>query len=371
VSRPRTASNLQIPVSRALDAYRVDVRRFLGRGIPTGHTRRMIERGATLDAGVWDQISELEWVASLVPERYGGADANLQEASVLLEEMGRVLFVSPFLSSAVFGTLAVTWLADDQAREQLLPRLASGRVRVCYAHETAVGMLTATGGVDTTRVTGTVAGVIGVDAADRIVGVARRGDELVCVELAAAGQGVRIMPAGGIDPTRPTATVHLTDAPAAILGVTGQASLRMVAATAATLLAAEMTGGARRCLEMSIEWAGLREQFGRPIGSFQAIKHRCVDMLVAVEAATAATRLATRLGDAASADDHAAAAWMAAGVAARAYRRAAADTIQIHGGMGYTWDHEAHLHLKRAKGSAALLGGTSEPDRQLAVTLGL
>jgi alkylation response protein AidB-like acyl-CoA dehydrogenase len=131
-----------------------------------------------------------------------------------------------------------------------------------------------------------------------------------------------------------------------------------------------MAGGARRCLDLSTEWATLREQFGRPIGSFQAVKHRCVAMLVDVEGATAAVRRAARLGDAGSADQ-AAAAWVALATALQAYRDTAAAAIQVHGGMGYVWEHEAHFHLKRAKGNARLFGGVAAARDRLAAELGL
>jgi alkylation response protein AidB-like acyl-CoA dehydrogenase len=345
--RARTAADLQVPLERSLIAFRAQVREFLDRHASPAVVREHV--GAPFDEELWSAMARLDLMATLVPAADGGAGGGLAEGAVLLEEFGRALVPAPFLATAVFGALAIAAGADEEHRAELLPRIADGTLRVAVAHGD--------------HASGPFRGVI--DAADAHLLVIVLEDGRL---LAADADGLTLVRETSPDPLRATYQVALHDRPARRIGEV--ASTDGVDAAVATMVAAEMAGGARRCLELAVDWARLREQFGQPIGAFQAIKHPCVNMLVDVEAATAAVRLAARLGDAGS-PDHPAAAWLALATCSRAYRDAAAETIQIHGGSGYVWEHEAHFHLKRAKDLERLFGSAPANRERLATALGV
>ncbi len=343
--RPRTAGDLQVPLDRALGAFRAQVREFLEREVPAKVVRDHV--GAPFDAALWAAMAELDLMATLVPATHGGAGGSLTEAAVLMEELGRSLAPVPFLASAVMAAATIATGGDEAARAELLPRIADGSLRVAVA--------------------GISRGVIDAPSAELLIVVGGDGD-LAAVDL--GDPAVVVTTEASVDPLRAIGSVVIDGASTRRIGHLDAAGRAAVDASVLTMVAAEMAGGARRCLELSTDWAKLREQFGQPIGVFQAIKHPCVDMLIDVEAATAAVRLAARLGDAGSADAEAAA-WLALGTCGRAYRNAAAATIQIHGGMGYVWEHEAHFHLKRAKGTTHLFGGSATAGERLASALGV
>jgi alkylation response protein AidB-like acyl-CoA dehydrogenase len=345
--RPRTATDLQVPLDRSLTAFRAQVRDFLDRHAPPAVVREHV--GAPFDEELWSAMARLDLMATLVPESDGGAGGGFVEGAVLLEELGRALVPAPFLASAVLGALTIAAGADQEHRAEVLPRIADGSLRVAVARGD--------------HASGPFRGVI--DAGDAHLLVIVLDDGRL---LAAEPEGLTLTREISADPLRATYQVALHDRPARRIGEV--ASIDVLDAAIATMVAAEMTGGAHRCLELSTEWARLREQFGQPIGAFQAIKHPCVNMLVDVEAATAAVRLAARLGDAGS-PDHPAAAWLALATCGRVYRDAAAETIQIHGGSGYVWEHEAHFHLKRAKDLERLFGSTPANRDRLARALGI
>jgi alkylation response protein AidB-like acyl-CoA dehydrogenase len=345
--RARTATDLQVPLDRSLTAFRAQVREFLDRHAGPAAVREHV--GAPFDDELWSAMARLDLMATLVPETYGGAGGGLAEGAVLLEELGRTLAPAPFLATGVLGALTIAAGADEEHRAELLPRIADGGLRVAVAR----------GG----HASGPFRGVIDAAEAGLLVIVLDDGRL-----LAADPGGLTLTRETSADPLRATYQVALHDLPARRMGEVS--NIESLDAAVATMVAAEMTGGARRCLELSVEWSRLREQFGQPIGSFQAIKHPCVDMLVDVEAATAAVRLAARLGDAGSAD-HPAAASLALATCGRVYRDAATTTIQIHGGSGYVWEHEAHFHLKRAKDLERLFGSPAASRDRLATALGV
>jgi alkylation response protein AidB-like acyl-CoA dehydrogenase len=330
MARQRTATSLQLPLPRALNAFRDDTRRFLTEHVTPVLVRDRIDAPSGHDDGTWAAACALEWPAMLVPVTQGGAGGGLLETAVLLEELGRSLAPVPMLSTGVLAALALVHGGADPIAG-----------RTAYAHvlrRCEVGLVDG-------ALSGTLRHV--VDGGEAAVVLAVAGDRLVAFDPRDAG--VTVEREGSIDPTRRAVTLVLDRVPARVVGARPDAA----AAPIATLVAAEAVGGARRCLELSVEWATIREQFGRPIGTFQAISHRCADMLVAVECATAAVRLAARTGDAGS-PDHPAAAALALRTALAAYRTLADGTMQVLGGTGYTWDHDVHLHQKRAKGSATL-----------------
>lgn len=368
MARPKTTPDLQLPLGRPLVAFRDATRRFLEREVPASAVRDALATEAGFDPALWARAVALEWPALLVPDACGGAGGSLLECAILAEETGRALLPLPVLSACVLAPLALREAGDEAARAELLPALADGAIRAAYAHDRAASPLVLDAGG---RATGTLARVVDGASADVILAAAQAPDGAVAlVAIEPAATGVERADAPSIDPTRRVATVRLDGAPVRVLGADAAAGLARADAAIATIVAAEAVGGARRCLEQTTSWATLREQFGSPIGTFQAVKHRLADLLVAVETATAGARLAARLGDAGS-GDHAAAAALARGVAARAYRQAAGDAMQLHGGMGYTWDHDAHLHQKRAKATERLFGDAAAARATLADHLGI
>jgi alkylation response protein AidB-like acyl-CoA dehydrogenase len=295
-----------------------------------------------------------------------------------MEEMGRVLFCGPYISTAVLATGVLVTVADDAAQAELLPEIAAGRAIVTVATADDSGRsapesppVRAVRDGAGWRLDGVANFVLDGHSADVILVAGRADDGLAIfrVEGGAPRLERRLLPT--LDLTRKLARLVLSGTPAARISASdATAGLERVLALAVTALAAEQTGGAQRCLEMATEYARTRLQFGRPIGSFQAIKHKCADMLVEVEfARSAAYHAAFRAAD--GDDELLLAAHMAKSYCSEAYFHAAAETIQIHGGMGFTWEHPAHLYFKRAKASAVLFGDAVEQRRKLAARLGI
>ncbi len=335
MARQRTAESLQLPLPRSLTAFRDETRRFLVEHVTPARVRELIDEPDGHDEHLWAVARALEWHLLLVPAAMGGAGGTLLEASVLIEELGRSLAPVPMLSHGVLGVLA--------RRNGETPPIDA---RSTYAHAVRPGALRRDG----RALSGALHHV--VDAATSDLVLVALDDGLYA--FAPHDDRVALTRDSSIDPTRRAYSLTLADVPATRVG---DAPTRHARAAIATLVAAEAVGGARRCLEIAVEWATIREQFGRPIGTFQAIAHRCADMLVEVELATAAVRLAARAGDGAS-PDAPAAAELALRTALASYRTLADGTMQVLGATGYTWEHDVHLHQKRAKGSASLFGFT-------------
>jgi alkylation response protein AidB-like acyl-CoA dehydrogenase len=355
------------------------VRRFLENESSEVAVRAAMETDRGFEARVWERLaSEMALPGLAVPERYGGAGLGSVELAVVMEEMGRVLFCGPFLSTAVLATGVLTTIADESARGELLPEIAAGRAIVTAATvddsgRTALESPSVRAVRDGTgwRLDGTASYVLDGHSADVILVTGRAGDGLGIfrVEGSAARLERHLLPT--LDLTRKLARLVFSGTPATRISEDNAAAgLERALALATTALAAEETGGAQRCLEMATDYARTRLQFGRPIGSFQAIKHKCADMLVEVEFARSAAYYAAF--HAADRDEEALiAAHMAKAYCSEAYFHAAAETIQIHGGMGFTWEHPAHLYFKRAKASAALFGDPIDHRRRLAARLGI
>jgi alkylation response protein AidB-like acyl-CoA dehydrogenase len=353
-------------------------RRWLDERAPLDHVRAVMETHEGFDRGQWHELGELGWLGMAVPEEFGGAGYGFAELAVLAEEMGRSLYPSPFLSSVVMATSAVQQAGTDDQRQRLLPALAAGATRATLAltevdgsWEPRPSSTTASAQGDGWVVDGTKHVVLDGHTADLLIVTARVGEDTGLFLIEQGAPGLTVERVDPLDLTRPLATVEMTGVEAERLGqgdsvpVVEHALTRAVAA-----LAMEQVGGAQSCLDMSVDYAKHRHQFGRPIGSFQAIKHMCADMLVAVESArSAAYHLAGVLdGDEGEA---AIAAPLAKAYVSEAYFTCAADAIQIHGGIGFTWEHDAHLHLKRAKSSHLLFGLPTMHRSALAARLGL
>ncbi|MEU3416704.1 acyl-CoA dehydrogenase family protein [Streptomyces sp. NPDC006658] len=369
------------PFSDDHERLRETVRRFLAEKSPETEVRRLMEEPEGFDRAVWRQMAEqLELMALTVPGKYGGAGYSYAELSVVLDEMGRALLCAPYFATVALAANLLLASPDESARADYLPGIASGRTIATVALAERQGLwsesgiaLEATGTPDGSwRLSGEKHYVLDGHVADLVLVAARTraGISLFAVEKDAAG--LAAVPVAALDPTRRLARLSFDRVRARPVGADGEgwpAVARMLD-LAAVALAAEQVGGAQRVLEMAVGYAGLRVQFGRPIGSFQAIKHKCADMLLQVESARAA---AYHAGWAVAEDDDEVPvlASLAKACCSEAYFHAAAENIQIHGGIGYTWEHPAHLYFRRAKSSELLFGDAAHHRELLARRIGV
>ncbi|MET9325320.1 acyl-CoA dehydrogenase family protein [Tsukamurella sp. NPDC003166] len=339
-------------MSSELDDLAAAVHSVIDRRWSPAALRAAIDAPEGYDRELWSVLCEQVGVAALaVPEAHDGVGAGVRALQVVAEELGRHLIPSPFLGSGVLATALLAG-TDEGA---LLAGLASGSriAAVAFAGEDfATRPVTAVDGT----LTGTARFVLDGDLADDLLVVA--GDELFLVDGSVATR--RHTPS--MDPTRRLADVVLEGTPARRLGGNAAAALARALDTACAVLAAEQAGAAARALEITVEYTGSRVQFGRPIGSFQALKHRMADMYVLVESARSAAGAAGDALDRGDADAPVAVA-TAKVHCSEALSTVAAEMIQLHGGIGITWEHDAHLYFKRAHSSSQLFG---DPARHLA-----
>jgi alkylation response protein AidB-like acyl-CoA dehydrogenase len=354
------------------EILRTVVRAFLEKRSTEDDVRRLANDATGYHPAVWSRLAgEIGAHGLTVPETLGGGGATPVELGVVFEEMGAALYCGPFLASVGLAATALLELGDPDAAADLLPGIASGATVATLAwagaapaettlRATASGADWTVGGTAPIVVDGATAQLLLVAAQ------APAGPTLLAVEA----RDTHVVGLTALDRTRRLAEVRFDDAPARLLGRPGGAAdaLRRTADLAALYLAAEQLGGAARALDLAVEHARTRVQFGRAIGSFQAIKHRCADMLVDVESARSAVYhgLWTAAHDPAGLPVAAA---LARSVASDAYQQVAAHTIQIHGGIGFTWEHPAHLYLKRAKSSQLLFGPPVRHRARLATLL--
>jgi alkylation response protein AidB-like acyl-CoA dehydrogenase len=363
------------------DELRSTVRQFLAATSAPATVRRVMESPDGFDRSTWRQMAEqLGLQALLVPERYEGLGQGAVEAHVVFEEMGRALYPGPYFASAALATNALICSGDEAACRDLLPGIADGSTIATVAVAEADGRWddgsairsTARRSRDGWVLDGSKSFVPNGHAANLFLVTARTDAGLSLFAVDSADPGVEARVLESLDLTRRLARLALAGAGARLVGEDGGAP-GVVAATvdrALVALAAEEAGGAARCLEMSVDYAKQREQFGRPIGAFQAIAHRCVEMLQRVEFARAASHYAASCL-AAGTSEFPVAARVAAAYCGSAYRWVATENIQVHGGIGFTWEHDAHLHYRRSWASERLLGSTDQHYFTIADRLGL
>ncbi|MFC8427480.1 acyl-CoA dehydrogenase family protein [Streptomyces sp. NPDC057253] len=356
------------------------VRAFLADTSPEAETRRLMETAEGFDRALWRRMgTELGLQGLAVPEEYGGAGCGPVEVGVVMEEMGRALLCAPFLSSAVLATTTLLRCADEEARKRLLPGLASGELVGTLAltedsarWDAAGVRLTARESNGSWLLSGHKTFVLDGATADVVLTVARAGDGIgvFCVEGEAAGLTRAPLPT--MDPTRRQARLDYQDVPATRLRTHGHGwdLVSEVLDRAAVALAAEQVGVASRALDMAVEYAKVRHQFGRPIGSFQAVKHLLADVLLEVESARAAAHYAL-LASETEDPELPAVASLAKAFCSDACVLATEQNIQVHGGIGFTWEHPAHLYLKRAKTSQLLFGDPAYHRELLAHRIGM
>jgi alkylation response protein AidB-like acyl-CoA dehydrogenase len=356
------------------------VRQFLEAKSPESAVREQMETEAGYDAEVWGQMAEQLGLQSLtIPEEFGGQGYGYVELTVVLEEMGRSLVCAPFFSTVVLATNTLLQAGDAAANAAYLPGIASGETIATLAVTEANGRwdesgieATATASGDAWTIDGTKMFVLDGHTASLVLVAARTaaGVSLFAVDGDAAGLTRTAL--STMDQTRKQAKLEFAGTPATLVGTDGGGwdVLSRVLDLAAVALAAEQVGGAQACLDMAVEYAKVRVQFGRPIGSFQAIKHKCADMLLEVESAKSAAYYAGWCASEMN-DELPAVASLAKAYCSEAYFHAAAENIQIHGGIGFTWEHPAHLYFKRAKSSELLFGDPTYHRELLAQRIGI
>ncbi|HLM64339.1 MAG TPA: acyl-CoA dehydrogenase family protein [Acidimicrobiales bacterium] len=355
-------------------------RQFLESKSPETVVRRLMDTTEGYDPKVWSQMAnELGLQSLTIPEEHGGQGFTYVELTVVLEEMGRALLCAPYFSSVVLAANAILHSGDEAAKKDLLPGIASGETIAALAFTEPNGRwdeegieATATQDGDAWKITGTKMFVIDGHIADRLIVAARTGAGVSLFSVAGDAPGLSRTPLSTMDQTRKQAKVELADVPGTLVGTDGAgwATLSRVLDLAAVSLAAEQVGGAQKVLEQAVEYAKDRVQFGRPIGSFQAIKHKCADMLLEVESAKSAAYYAAWCAAELN-DELPEVACLAKAYCSEAYFHAAAENIQIHGGIGFTWEHPAHLYFKRAKSSELLFGDPTYHRELLAQRLGI
>ena len=312
--------------------------------------RELMQTDAGFDAAEWAELAGMGWLALPIPEELGGAGMGWAEVGVLAEEMGHRLLCAPWLSSAVLATAALLATRGDVA-DELLPGLASGERRATLAHRT--------GDVDVTlegdRLSGTARFVLDGATADVLLVPVEHDGATTLVAVDAADAATTAMPV--LDLTRKQAEVAFDAAPVTVVAEDAAGAVALATTVGAVVLANEQVGGAQEVLDMSVEYGRSRKQFGRAIGSYQALKHRMADTLKEVEAARSAAYHALRTLDRDDADETLVSAAIAVSYCGEVFERAAGHNIQNHGGIGFTWEHDAHLYFKRAKTSKLLFGG--------------
>lgn len=355
--------------------FRASLRRFLADKAPLSRVRASTETELGYDPDLWRQMSDQLGLPGLhLPEEYGGSGTGLLEPAVVLEETGRALTSSPY-SAGLLASLAVLRSGDEQAKKDLLPGIAAGELVVTLALAEVTSptgarglQTTAAGAGEGITLTGTKTLVEHGHSADVLVVSAEQDGAAGLYLVQGDAAGLTRTRQAALDLTRPIAQVRLQDTPARLLGEPG--GLDDLVDLACALLASEMVGGIEACLAMATSYAKTRLQFNRPIGSFQAVKHRCAEMVVGLDAARAAAMYAVHVADLGS-SELATVAPLAKAEASDAFTFAAGWTIQVLGGIGFTWEQDAHLYFRRAWADAALFGSPATQRARLADRLGL
>jgi alkylation response protein AidB-like acyl-CoA dehydrogenase len=362
------------------EELRASVRKFLADRVPITAVRELMEGDDGGDPAVWAMAGQQLGLQGLaIPEEYGGSGFSFAEQAIVLEELGAALYGGPYLASAVLAANALLRSGDEAAKKAYLPGIASGELIATVAFteddgswEPGATRLTATSSASGWALAGHKSFVLDGHIAGLILVVGRTDAGLGLFAVPSDAAGLRRTALPTLDQTRKLARLEFDAVPATLVGADGGAEAVLAATLdiAAVAQAAEQLGGAQRALDMAVEYAKVRHQFGRPIGSFQAIKHRCADLLLEVESLRSAVQYAA----AAVAEDSAEVPVVAALVKAYAsdvYFHVAAENIQIHGGIGFTWEHDAHLYFKRAKASELFLGDATLHRERLATRIGL
>lgn len=352
---------MQTEFTEDQEQFREVVSRFLQDKSRPRAVRELMLSDEGYDPAVWRQMcEEVGLTGTHFPEAYGGFGFGPVELGIAAEEMGRYLYCGPFFASAVMAGGALMLAANETAKENLMPGIAAGTTIATLvldnlnAPEKVGESITESSG----KLTGTAPLVVDAQIATHLVVIARDRGSLGLYSLPADSGGVTISAVEALDPTRKLSSVSFVGAAAEKVGDVSIASLSAIWDYICVALAHEMIGGARHLLESTVEYTKIRYQFGRPIGAFQGLKHRCADLLMEVEFARAATHHAAMClaADAGDPEVEPYAGSMAKAMASDTYMKAAKEAVQMRGGIGFTWEEDTHLWYKRAKSSEVFMG---------------
>jgi alkylation response protein AidB-like acyl-CoA dehydrogenase len=369
------------------ELLRNTARKFFENECPSDTVRRLMDTPEGINPELWKKLAEQGWLGLIYPESYDGMGLGLVDLVVLMEEMGRAVTPGPYFSTVLLGGLAILEAGSEGQKKEWLPKIAAGDKRVALAWMEPSAQL-GPAGVTLTAVekggrytlSGTKLFVHDAHTADALVVAARTrpgagadGVSLFLLPRGTKGLAVTLLPT--MDQTRKLCEVACADVTVgadALLGAAGAgwAPLARVLDRATVALCAEMCGGAQKVLDMTVEYAKIRQAFGRPIGSYQGVKHRAADMLVDVENSKSITYYAAWALDEGSPEAPLAVS-MAKAYVSDAFRRVAAAGIQLHGGIGFTWEHDLHLYFKRAKGSEFTFGDATHHRERVAQLVNL
>lgn len=366
--------------SEEQEELRKVVRQFLDSKSSEAAVREQMDTEQGYDPAVWSQMAEQLGLQGLaIPEEFGGSGYSYIELIVVLEEMGRRLLCAPYFSSVVLAANTLLHSGDDAAKKDLLPGIASGETIATVAFTEENGRWDAEGITATAKqsggdwtIDGTKMFVLDGHVASLILVAAKTDAGIGLFGVEGDASGLTRTALSTMDQTRKQAKLEFNDTPGRLIGIDGEgwSVLERVLDLAAVSLAAEQVGGSQFCLDMAVQYAKDRVQFGRPIGSFQAIKHKCADMLLETESAKSAAYYAGWCASELN-DELPSVASLAKAYCSEAYFHTAAENIQIHGGIGFTWEHPAHLYFKRAKSSELLFGDPTYHRELLAQRIGI
>jgi alkylation response protein AidB-like acyl-CoA dehydrogenase len=368
---------MQFGLTETQQVMKNSAREFFSAECPIAEVRRLMETPTAYDAALWRKMAHQGWTGIVFDEEHGGLGLGLVEMAVALEEMGRALLPGPYLSTVLLAGVAIDAAGNPAQKRKYLPRIANGEARATLA------LLEASARWDPDAVqldaqptpagfalTGRKMFVPDAAAADFLVCAARRGPDLGLFVVPRGVPGLTVSPLPAIDETRKLYQVAFDDVPVAAedclaIGDSARAALDRALAVSTVALVAEMVGGMQRVMEIAVEYAKARKQFGKPIGQFQAVQHLCADMLLLTESSrSAAYYAAWALQERAPEAD--AAVSIAKAYASDAYREVGNRGIQVQGGMGFTWENNAHLYYKRAKASELMFGDATYHRERIA-----
>ena len=356
---------MQFGLSESQEFLKDSARKFFSGECPSAEVRRLIETNTAYDADLWSKLTEQGYTGIIFPEEYGGVGLGKIELMLLMEEAGRALLPGPFFSTVVLAGSVLDAVATPAHKKQYLAPICRGEVRatVALVEDSANWDLksiemNATSG----KLTGEKFFVPDAAIADFLIVVARDGVFVVN----SRARGLKISPMHGMDLTRKLYVVEFSDTPAEKIAVNSGLSRAFDIATAA--LAAELVGGMQRTLDITVEYAKTRKQFGKPIGMFQAVQHQCADMYLETESSRSAVYYAGWALEENSPDASAAVS-IAKMYASDAARTVGNRGIQIHGGMGFTWENDVHLYYRRAKASETAFGDATFHRERIACTV--
>jgi alkylation response protein AidB-like acyl-CoA dehydrogenase len=374
--------------SQEQELLRATARKFLENECTSGFVRARMEEPAGVTDDFWAKLAEQGWLGLIYPEEHGGSALGFVDLTVLMEEMGRVVMPGPFFSTVLLGGLAIREAGSAAQKKEWLTRIASGQAKTTLAWTEPSARWDAAGVTCAAReskdgfvLNGTKLFVLDAHLADVLVVVVRtsegrtpeEGTSLLLVPKGTRGVDVKLLPT--MDQTRKLCEVSFKDAAVpgdALMGTKGAAwpTLARVVERATVALCAEMCGGAQRVLDMTTDYAKIRVAFGKPIGTYQGVKHKAADMLVDVENAKSLTYYAAWAVDE-NAPEAPLAASMAKAYVTDAFRKVAGAGIQLHGGIGFTWEHDLHLYFKRAKSSEFTFGDATYHRERVAQLINL